>query len=168
MADRRYVFLDEEVLEMRGKTHESSDKEISVREVIEYHYNKPFEEVVMQIHACKVVSVKLPERVLDLSEKEREFVLGEVESVFRALESNVKLNENLFLIKICPTVKVIYQSINVFSGLTNLNDSLRSKWEKDVQKVKKKVFGSIIENTSQASAGKNYRMREVASKVKKR
>lgn len=59
----------------------------------------------------KLVDVDLPENLLETEEKERKEILQKIEKVFNELENDKKLNENLYLIKLHPWVKTIYEAL---------------------------------------------------------
>jgi len=66
---------------------------------------------IRQFVGDKLVDIDPPENLLEVEEKERKKVLQKIESVFNELENNKKLNENLYLIKLHPWVKMIYEAL---------------------------------------------------------
>lgn len=59
----------------------------------------------------KVVDIELPENLLEESEEKCEILLKKIDGVFEKIEKDKKLNENLYLIKLHPWVKSIYESL---------------------------------------------------------
>jgi len=66
---------------------------------------------IRQFVEGKLVDIDLPENLLETEENERKEVLQKIEKVFNELEDDKKLNENLYLIKLHPWVKTIYEAL---------------------------------------------------------
>jgi len=66
---------------------------------------------IMQFVEDKLVDIDLPENLLETEENERKETLQKIEKVFNELENDKKLNENLYLIKLHPWVKTIYEAL---------------------------------------------------------
>ena len=66
---------------------------------------------IRQFVGGKLVDIDLPENLLETKEKERKETLQKIEKVFNDLENDKKLNENLYLIKLHPWVKTIYEAL---------------------------------------------------------
>ena len=66
---------------------------------------------IRQFVEGKLVDINLPENLLETEEKEREEALQKIEKVFNDLENDKKLYENLYLIKLHPWVKTIYEAL---------------------------------------------------------
>ena len=66
---------------------------------------------IRQFVGGKLVDIDLPENLLETEEKERKETLQKIEKVFNELENDKKLNENLYLIKLHPWVKTIYEAL---------------------------------------------------------
>jgi len=66
---------------------------------------------IRQFVEGKLVDIDLPENLLETEEKERKEVLQKIERVFNELENDKKLNGNLYLIKLHPWVKTIYEAL---------------------------------------------------------
>ncbi len=66
---------------------------------------------IRQFVENKLVDIELPENLLEFPEKDRERPLKTIKDVFESLESDKKLNENLYLIKLHPWIKAIYESL---------------------------------------------------------
>ncbi|HDD45402.1 MAG TPA: hypothetical protein ENG63_11180 [Candidatus Desulfofervidus auxilii] len=59
----------------------------------------------------KLADINLPENLLETEEKERKEDLQKIEKVFNEFENDKKLNGNLYLIKLHPWVKTIYEAL---------------------------------------------------------
>jgi hypothetical protein len=59
----------------------------------------------------KIEDINLPENLLETDEKKRNEIFKKIEKVFQELENDKKLNENLYLIKLHPWVKTIYEAL---------------------------------------------------------
>ncbi len=66
---------------------------------------------IRQFIENKLVDIDLPKNLLEVPEKDREKLLERIKEVFGKLENYKKLNENLYLIKLHPWVKTIYESL---------------------------------------------------------
>jgi len=66
---------------------------------------------IRQFVEDKLVDIDLPENLLEIEENERKETLQKIEKVFNELENDKKLNENLYLIKLHPWVKTIYEAL---------------------------------------------------------
>ena len=66
---------------------------------------------IRQFVESKLVGIDLPENLLETEENERKETLQKIEKVFNELENDKKLNENLYLIKLHPWVKTIYEAL---------------------------------------------------------
>ena len=66
---------------------------------------------IRQFIENKLVNIDIPENLLEVPEKKREELLEAIKEVFEKLENDKKLNEKLYLIKLHPWVKVIYESL---------------------------------------------------------
>jgi len=66
---------------------------------------------IRQFVESKLEDIDLPENLLETEENERKEVLQKIEKVFNELENDKKLNENLYLIKLHPWVKTIYEAL---------------------------------------------------------
>ena len=66
---------------------------------------------IQQFIENKLVDIDIHENLLEVPEKEREELLETIEEVFEKLENDIKLNENLYLIKLHPWIKAIYESL---------------------------------------------------------
>jgi len=59
----------------------------------------------------KIKNIELPENLLETDEKKRDRILKRIENVFQKLDNDKKLNENLYLIKLHPWIKTIYEAL---------------------------------------------------------
>lgn len=66
---------------------------------------------IRQFVEDKLKDIDLPDNLLETDEKERKETLQKIENVFKKLEDDKKLNENLYLIKLHPWVKTIYKAL---------------------------------------------------------
>jgi len=66
---------------------------------------------VKQFVEDKLEDIILSENLLETEEKERKEILQKIEGVYKKLENDKKLNENLYLIKLHPWVKTIYEAL---------------------------------------------------------
>ena len=66
---------------------------------------------IRQFVEGKLVDINLPENLLETEEKERKVILQKIEKVFNEIENDKELNENLYLIKLHPWVKTIYEAL---------------------------------------------------------
>ncbi|RLG29485.1 hypothetical protein DRN98_08340, partial [Methanosarcinales archaeon] len=66
---------------------------------------------IRQFVEGNLVDIDLPENLLETEENERKETLQRIEKVFNDLENDKKLNENLYLIKLHPWVKTIYEAL---------------------------------------------------------
>jgi len=79
--------------------------------VYELYLGDVVKVLIRQFVEDKLVDIELPENLLETSEDKREEIYKEIKGVFHKLESDKKLNENLYLIKLHPWVKTIYESL---------------------------------------------------------
>jgi len=79
--------------------------------VYELYLGDVVKVLIRQFVEDKLVDIELPGNLLETSEDKREEIYKEIKGIFHKLESDKKLNENLYLIKLHPWVKTIYESL---------------------------------------------------------
>jgi len=66
---------------------------------------------IRQFVEGKLEDISLPKNLLEIKEEKRKENLQKIEKVFNELENDKKLNENLYIIKLHPWVKTIYEAL---------------------------------------------------------
>jgi len=66
---------------------------------------------IKQFVEDKLEDIELPDNLLEVSEEKREKTFEKIKNIFKKLENDKTLNENLYLIKLHPWVKTIYNSL---------------------------------------------------------